>query len=274
MRYFTQWYTVCFIMLAVSNGYTSGNKPLSEMTIEDYRQKRGYTEGLDFAFVLMDSTQKDLINQQASKIHYSINHVSLVNDIAPIIADYKNVVVRIPHASIGQYGIKKSELDILTKIVDEKAALYKPIPQTMNSHYNIQGHNINLTATTLGNDTTLVIKRLYEELRNDYKTQVKDKFRIVHAQWLYDTSADKSKERQLIEEHYQSWNMPEDNRFNIHYTMIYNSMRNKGHVYTILNQTTVPDTLQNINFDTLGIAEIDFWGNPMNMIYKKKLGGK
>lgn len=53
-----------------------------------------------------------------------------------------------------------------------------------------------------------------------------------------------------------------------HFTLVYNHVSDRESLKKLLSGIQIPTPLKEITFCTLGVVEIDFWGNALKVLYE------
>ena len=225
-------------------------------------------ERIEFAFVLLPSnTELQHVLSLAQTVHYILHDAELSNDIPCEWGSYHNQALRMPHLSIGQYGILGTELDILKSIVHDISAVTPVITQSMNDTLSILDDYIFFDSTECFEKVNTHISTAYQRLRALYFKQIQTRFPIAQALLAKQRCANDPLECELIERCFQNWGTPEENRMRPHFTLHYHSRYVNESMHTILDENKSIKmqlaSLSTITLTHLGIVRIDTFGNPV-----------
>ena len=88
---------------------------------------------IEFAFVLLpDDTILGRLQRMAQTVHFLIQGAPFRENVPVEWGMYANQPLRMPHLSIGQYGMLGCERDVIIKITKEVSFLSEAICETMN----------------------------------------------------------------------------------------------------------------------------------------------
>lgn len=237
------------------------NFQLSTTTIEPF-------DRVEFAFVLLPSnTELKHLLSLAQTVHYVLQDADLRKDIPDEWGSYQNLALRLPHLSIGQYGILGKELDILKNIVHDVSINTPIITQAMSETLSILDDHIFFDSKECFEKVNVHICTAYQALRERYFEQIQTRFPITQALLAKQRCASNPLECDLIERCFQNWGTPEENRMRPHFTMHYHPpyVKESMHHFLDENQSIKMQlaSLSTITLAHLGVVQIDAFGNPV-----------
>ncbi len=225
-------------------------------------------ERVEFAFVLLpNNTELKHLLSLAQTVHYILQDAELRNDSPCEWGSYHNLALRMPHLSIGQYGMLGTELYILKSIVHDVSTVTPIITQSMNDTLSILDDYIFFDSTECFEKVNTHISTAYRALRERYFECIQTRFPIAQALLAKQRCASDPLECELIERCFQNWGTPEENRMHPHFTLHYHPRYVKESMHHILgeNQSIKMQlaSLSMITLTHLGIVQIDTFGNPI-----------
>lgn len=223
---------------------------------------------VEFAFVLLPSnTELNHLLSLAQTVHYVVQDAVLRNDIPHEWGSYLNSALRMPHLSIGQYGILGNELDVLKKSVRDVSLVTPVITQSMKETLTILDDYIFFDSTECFENVNDYIRATYLALRERYFERVRTQFPITQALLAKQRFANDPLECELIERYFQNWGTPEENRMRPHFTLLYHPPYGKESMHKILDENNSIKmqlaSLSTITLTHLGVVQIDPFGNPV-----------
>lgn len=180
---------------------------------------------------------------------------------------YVNQSVRLPHLSIGHYGILGCELPILINIVSEVALKTPVVTQIMQSELSVLDDYIFFDVVETFLNVNPCIRETYIKLRTLYMEKIHTKFQKAHVLFSKKQLANDLKELALINDCFQNWGTPEDDRMRPHFTMHYHppfvveKMKQVLRLDSELRKKI--DSLSEIKLTRIGIVHLDAYGNPV-----------
>lgn len=264
LKPFLWGFTGSLLMVATQ----AAEETLNDSTI----QKISQLERVEFAFVLLPepSTLKEIHNV-AQEIAKTLAPLSQQSQNL-IWGEDCNKVVRMPHVSVGQYGLLGLELPTLSHLVSEVAQQFTPVTEEILPKPSVTKENIFMDFLNIREKTNQTIIDLYIKLRERYMAEIQTRFPITQALLERFSNKEDHKELKLLDQGYQNWGTPEDNRIRPHFTLFYNHTASEMDCKKALENFTFPNTLSNITFTKLGIMQIDLWGNPTKLLYQTEIG--
>ena len=234
---------------------------ISTTTIEPF-------DRVEFAFVLLPSNaEREHLLSLAQTVHYVLQDANLRNDIPCEWGSYHNSVLRIPHLSIGQYGMLGSELTILKNIARDVSTITPVITQSMSDTLSILDDYIFFDSRECFEKVNVHICKAYQALRERYFEQIRTQFPIAQALLAKQRFANDPFECERIERYFQNWGTPEENRMRPHFTLHYHPPYVKESMHAILDKNNSIKmqlaSLSTIILTHLGIVQIDPFGNPV-----------
>ncbi len=224
---------------------------------------------LEFAFVLLpEDTILGQLHSMAQNIYQVLQHASRREKIPEAWGSYYNHAPRIPHLSVGQYGMLGSEFEILKNIIKEVSVMNSPIQQAMNKTLSVLDDHVFFDSKECFEDVNPQILHLYVKLREHYMERIYTRFPIKQAVFAKKHFAEQPDELELIEKHFQNWGTPEKKRMRPHFTMHYHPPFESESAQDILKSNKVLTqqlaSLSRIKLTRLGIIAIDTFGNPLD----------
>ena len=225
---------------------------------------------IDFGFVLFP--QPEVIRKIKELAETVVTALSAVPKMAPlpsIVGSQQRMSVINPHVSVGQYGILGCDIPLLFEIVEKVSRNFSPITEEMKD-IPVQGDNtISLESTHINAAVNRKIRELFLNLRTGYFDRIGSRCPINQA--LYQKSQNWYKNQEevgLIDQYFQNFGIPEANRMRPHFTLVYNHVSDRESLKKLLSEIQIPTPLKEITFCTLGVVEIDFWGNALKVLYE------
>lgn len=251
-----------------------GEQPIKETQISNLQPVNLQPmERIEFGFVLLpDESTLRVVQGLANTVSIAVKGLTSL-PLNPDWGNYSNEVVRVPHVSVGQYGYLGKEYSTLKEIVTQVAGNFSPLEEPLSEALYATDENIFLDFRNINGKTNPKIIDLYRDLRHEFMTKMATKFPIAQALKARLENKDKPEELSLIDEHFQNWGTPEEDRIRPHFTLVYNYSAMASNVSDAIKDISVPPSLKTITFNSLGIAQIDTWGNPTKLLYVTNLSG-
>ncbi|MDP3371923.1 MAG: hypothetical protein Q8S21_03420 [Candidatus Paracaedibacteraceae bacterium] len=224
---------------------------------------------IEFAFVLLPDNQTlNKLHILAQKIDSLLQSLSVRTDIPHKWGLYCNQKLKLPHLSIGQYGILGTDIDILDELVKDISARTPIIKQKMNTHLTMIDGYIFFDSADVFEHVNENIRDAYIGLRECYMKRIHTKFPITQMTFAKKKFCNDKNELALIDQHFQNWGTPEYNRMRPHFTMHYHPPFQIEEMQAALNSSddikNQIKELSNIDLIRIGVVPIDTFGNPMD----------
>lgn len=257
----------CFLFIVYSSSvYATENK-------EEMPSLWGQGQKIEFAFVLLpDEEGSRQAEEVGLNVAAEVQRYSLEKS-DPTRKNSYNSPLRLPHVSIGQYGLEEKELSILYDILREAVRRYSPFNEAISHNLSVTEENIFLDFEGIYEKTNPQIIDLFLFLRKAYMDRVQTKFPIAQAERAKQENSTNPEEVELIEKYYQNWGIPEHNRIRPHFTLLYNYNPPREVIEKIIGHIAIP--FQSIKITRLAALPIDYWGNALadKVIYSAALAG-
>lgn len=224
-------------------------------------------ERFEFAFIFIPKQdQIELLFELANLIHSEIKKLKPI----PISDDrslYQNQLVKFPHISVGQYGIMGCEIRDLYEIVKKVAHNTSILHIYMCEFLSVLDNYIFFDALNCYENVDNIFKDTFLHLRESLFNEIHTKFPIKQAYLTKKKNINNPIELKLIDQFYQNWMIPENNRMRPHFTMQYFPPYDKIEIEESLQHNEKIQKylkkLNKISLDKIGVIEIDIFGNPL-----------
>lgn len=222
---------------------------------------------IEFGFVFLpDDDALEQLYKMSRYIYYLLQDIE--TRIVPVEwGSYINHALRIPHLSVGHYGVLGCELPELKEIVQEIAGKTPIIAQKMKSTLSVLDDYIFFDSMECFSEVNHHIRDVYIDLRVRYMERIHTKFQKAHVLFAKKCFTNNPKELTLIEGHFQNWGTPEEDRMRPHFTMHYHPpfvlKKMKEILASNAELTKQIAALSTITLTRLGIVQVDTFGNPV-----------
>ena len=224
-------------------------------------------ERIEFGFVLLpDDDTLDQLYKMSQYTYHLLQDIE-THAIPVEWGSYVNHALRIPHLSVGHYGVLACELPALKEIVQEVAGKAPIIVQKMQSSLSVQDDYIFFDSMECFSSVNHHIRDVYIALRVFYMDRIHTKFQKAHVLSAKKYFANDPEELVLINECFQHWGTPEYDRMRPHFTMHYHPPfvveKMKQRLAWDAELTKQLASLSIITLTRLGIVQVDTFGNPV-----------
>lgn len=224
-------------------------------------------ERIEFGFVFLpDDNTLERLYEMSQHIYHILQGVE--TRVTPIEwGSYVNHALRIPHLSVGHYGVLGCEVSILEEIVHEVANKIPIIPLKMQPTLSILEDYVFFDSVECFSKVNHHIREAYIVLRAHYMERIHTKFQKAQVLFAKKYFANNLKELMLIEQHFQNWGTPEEDRMRPHFTMHYHPPFVLKKMEQVLGEnvelTKQLASLATIKLTRLGAVQVDTFGNPV-----------